>query len=66
MKMRKKHSECNVQGRPYYLLVTKLLYGNIDQTIVNSLHGLLNCEIGALDCHAITTDYRTRIHCIHM
>jgi len=33
---------------------------------VNSLHGLLNCEIGRLDCHVITTEYRTRVHCIHM
>jgi len=33
---------------------------------VNSLHGLLNCEIGGLDCLVITTQYRTRVHCIHM
>ena len=26
-----------------------ILYTNIDQTLVNSLHGLLNCEIGGLD-----------------
>ena len=39
---------------------------NIDQTSVNSLHGLLNCEIGGLDCRVITTEYRTRVHCIHM
>jgi len=26
-----------------------VLYGNIDQKLVNSLHGLLNCEIGELD-----------------
>ena len=38
-----------------------LLYTNIDQTLVNSLHKLLNCEIGGLDCHVITC-----IHCIHM
>ena len=38
----------------------------IDQTLVNSLHGLLNCEIGGLDCHIITKEYRTRVHCIHM
>ena len=45
---------------------TLLLYRNIDQKLVNSLHGLLNCEIGELDCHVITTEYRTRVHCIHM
>ena len=33
---------------------------------MNSLHILLNCEIGGLDCHVITTEYRTRVHCIHM
>ena len=33
---------------------------------MNSLHGLLNCEIGGLDCHVITIEYRTRVHCIHM
>jgi len=26
----------------------------------------LNCEIGGLDCRVITTEYRTRVHCIHM
>jgi len=38
------------------------LYTNI----VNSLHRLLNCEIGGLDCQVITAEYRTRVHCIHM
>jgi len=27
----------------------KLLHGDIDQTLRNSLHGLLNCEIGVID-----------------
>jgi len=43
-----------------------LLYTNIDQTLVNSLHGPLNCETGGLDWHVITTEYRTRVHCIHV
>ena len=43
-----------------------VLYTNIDQTLLNSLHGLLNCEISGLDCHAITKEYRTLFHCIHM
>ena len=43
-----------------------VLYRNIDQKLMNSLHGLLNCEIGGLDCHVITTEYRTRVHCIYM
>ena len=42
------------------------LYTNIDQKLMNSLHGLLNCEIGGLGCRVITTEYRTRVHCIHM
>ena len=33
---------------------------------MNSLHRLLNCEIGVLDCRVITIDHRTRVHCIHM
>ena len=33
---------------------------------MNTLHGLLNCEIGGLDWHVITTKYRTRLHCTHM
>jgi len=45
---------------------SSLLYTNIDQTLVNSLHRLLNCEIGGLDCRVSTTEYRTRVHCIHM
>ena len=43
-----------------------VLYTNIDQKLVNSLHGLLNCEMGGLDCHVITTEFRTSVHCIHM
>ena len=43
-----------------------VLYRNIDQTILKSLHGRLNCEIGGLDCRVITTEYRTRVHYIHM
>jgi len=42
------------------------VYTNIGQTLVNSLHGLLTCEIDGLDCHVITTQYRTCVHCIHM
>ena len=42
------------------------LYTNIDQTLMNSLHGLLNCEIGGLDCHVYVQRYRTRVHCIYM
>ena len=34
-----------------------VLHGNIDQTLVNSLHNLLNFEIGELDCRVITTKY---------
>ena len=53
-----------------YLLTTPnvqlLLYTNNDQTLVSSLHRLLNCEIGGLDCLVMTTEYRTRVHCIHM
>jgi len=43
-----------------------ILYEKIDQTLMNSLHGPLNCEIDRLDYHVITTEYRTRVHCIHM
>ena len=35
----------------------------------DTLHRLLNCEIGGLDCHVITiftTEYKTCIHRIHM
>ena len=32
-----------------------LLYTNIDQTLMNSFHGLLNFEMGRLDCRVITT-----------
>ena len=43
-----------------------VLYTNIDQKLVNSLHRLLNCEIGGLDCCVITTEYRARVDCIPM
>jgi len=44
------------------LITVLLLYTNIDQKLVNSLHGLLNYEMGRF----ITTEYRTCIQCIHM
>ena len=44
----------------------RVLYGNIDQTLVNSLQGLLKCEKGGLDYQVITTEYKTGVHCIHM
>ena len=47
-------------------VVMFVLYMNIDQKLMNSLHGLLNIEIDGLDCCVITTEYRTRVHCIHM
>jgi len=34
---------------------------NNDQTLVNTLHGLI---IVGLDYRVITTEYRTRVHCI--
>jgi len=30
------------------------------------IYRLLNCEIGGLDCRVITTEYRSRVHGIHM
>ena len=42
-----------------------VVYINIDQTLMYSLHRLLNYEIGGLDCHAITTEYRTREHNVY-
>jgi len=32
------------------------LHGNIEQTLVNLLRGLLNVEIGGLDWRVITTE----------
>jgi len=49
-----------------FLVLVIILNGNIDQALMNSLHGLLNCEIGGLDCLFITTEYISRVHCIHM
>ena len=53
----------NVHYKQSEIIDCQLLYNtNIDQTIMNSLHRLLNCEIGELDCCVITTEYRTRVH----
>jgi len=41
------------------------MYGNIDQTLVNSLQGLLNFDIGRLDGRVIIIEYNTIVHCIH-
>ena len=45
-----------------------VLYRNIDQTLVNSLQGLLNFEIGGLDCRFFFSpkDCKTRVQCKHM
>ena len=56
----------NAVNKPGTVQSNKLLCTNIDQKLVNSLHRLLNCEIGGLDCRVITIEYRTRVHCIHM
>jgi len=45
-----------------YHLQPHALYRNIDQTLVNSLHGLLNCEIGGLEFCVITADYLPSVH----
>jgi len=34
--------------------------------LMTLLHRMLNFGIGVLDCHVITTEYRTRVYCIHM
>jgi len=47
-------------------LKQELVYTKIDHTLMNSLHVLLNCEIGGLDSHVITTEYKTRVQCIYM
>jgi len=37
----------------YLFLIINVLHGNIDQTLVNLLHGLLDFEIGLLDHRVI-------------
>ena len=39
-------------------LTRDALHGNIDQTRVNSLHGMLNCGIGGFDCPVTTAEYK--------
>ena len=38
----------------------------LDEKALAACMALLNCEIGGLDSHVITTEYRTRVHNIHM
>ena len=60
-------NNCSLSGhflKTTNCIVKQVVYGKIDQTLVNSLHRLLYCEIGGLDCRVITTEYRTRVHCI--
>ena len=49
-----------------HVCVHMLLYISIDRTLMNSVNGMLNCEIGGLDRRVITTEYGIRVHCIHM
>ena len=51
-----------VQGIDSMLVYTKTIVYKHWTDTVNSLHGLFNGEIGGLDCHAITTEYRKRVH----
>jgi len=44
----------------------RVLYTNIDQSLLISLHGVLNCAIGGLDCHVVTAEYRARVHSIQL
>ena len=44
-------------------LLTSIVCKHCPDTM-NSLHGLLNCERGGLDCHVITPAYRTRVNYI--
>jgi len=50
----------------YFKKYMEVLHRNIDQTLLHSLYGLLNCEIGGLDCRVTPQEYSTRVHCIHM
>ena len=60
--MSKLFLEINLFTVTYFANFCCVLHGNIDETLMSSLQGLLNCEIGGLDCHVITTEYRTSVH----
>ena len=55
----------NLHTRTSSWLISLLVHGNIEQTLVNPLQGLLNCEIGGLDCLVITTVYTSCLLNIH-
>ena len=42
-----------------FIYLSTLLHGDIDQTLVNSFHSLLNCEIGGLDSRV---KYHNRVY----
>ena len=48
-----------------YIFNGRVLHGNIDQTLVNYLHDLMNCEIGGLDSHIITAEHLFHFHWTH-
>ena len=50
----------------YHTMIIFRAWEQFDLTLLNSLHGLWNCEIGGLDCHVIITEYSTYVQCIHM
>ena len=43
------------------ILIILLLHRNTEQTLVNSLHCLLNMETCGLDCRVITTEHISRV-----
>ena len=50
----------NLHGVLMYWYVNVLQW-NFDQTLVNSLHRLLNFEIGGLDCRVIISEYISHV-----
>ena len=67
--LEKTRSLCK-KGKPHITISDEasslVVYTYIDQKLVNSLNGLLNCEIGGLDYVVMTTEHSTRVYWINM
>jgi len=49
-----------------HIFTLRILHGNIDQTLVNYLHGLLSYELGRLYYRVIIIKYITCVRCVYM
>jgi len=62
------YCRCTLPGNVIFFIAHSLFncHSSFCYHSVNSLHILLNCEIGGLEYHVITTKDKTGVHCLRV